>query len=89
MHVGPGTGTMVVWFVSAAAFWIGLPVTLFVVGRRVLRALERRSLTESYSAGQAERMRRLAERVEDLADQTERIDNAQRFTTDLLRERLK
>ena len=63
--------------------WLAIPLLLFYFGRRLARALERRSLAESHLAAIADRLYKLEERVEDVAMDTARLSEGQRFTTAL------
>ncbi|HUQ18911.1 MAG TPA: hypothetical protein VM099_04795 [Gemmatimonadaceae bacterium] len=63
--------------------WLAIPLILFYFGRRIARALERRSLVESHLAAIADRLYKLEERVEDVAMDTARVSEGQRFTTAL------
>lgn len=71
-------------YVLIGLVWIGVPVALFYFARRVLRALERRSLADSDMAVFNDRLHRLEERVEQIASDTERIEEGQRFASELL-----
>ena len=74
-------------FVLYAAFWVGLPVTVILYARRLLRAIERRSIGEAQLAELTERLQRLETLVESVADDTERLNEDQRFTRQLLTDR--
>jgi hypothetical protein len=85
--LGPGSVEMVLVFALSVALWIGIPVAIFVFARRLLRAIERRSVRESQLAELTERLQRLEERCEHMADDAERLREDQRFTRQLLTER--
>src|SRR5688500_3557539 len=82
--LGPGGFYMVVWAALSAILWIGIPVAIFVFARRLLRAIERRSVQESQVAELSERLQRLEAQYLDLANDNERLREAQRFTQQLL-----
>jgi cell division protein FtsB len=82
-----GVVELVLGVVLTAAFWVGVPVAIFVFARRFLRAVERRSVRESQIAELTERLQRLEEHLYDLADENERLREDQRFTRELLLER--
>jgi len=84
MGLSAGIDSLIVWAVLSAVLWIGIPVGIFVFARRLLRAVERRSIRESQFAELAERLQRLEARLDDLADDTERLRDDQRFTRQLL-----
>lgn len=75
---------VVLFFVLNVALWVGIPIGIFVFARRLLRALERRPLRESQIAGLTERLQQLEARVEDVAEETDRLRDGQRFTQQLL-----
>lgn len=64
--------------------WIGIPVAIFLFGRGVLRALNRRSVSESQVAEITDRLRRLEERVEEISSDNDRLSEAHQFATALL-----
>jgi len=82
-----GLETMLAWAVLSALLWIGIPVGIFVFARRLLRAVERRSVRESQFAELTERLQRLEARLDDAVDDTERLRDDQRFTRELLLDR--
>jgi hypothetical protein len=84
--ISAGIGPLIIWAVLSALIWVGIPVGIFVFARRFLRAVERRSIHESQFAELAERLQRLEARLDDLADDTERLREDQRFTRQLLAE---
>jgi hypothetical protein len=67
--------------------YVGVPVILFYAGRRALRALERRSVSEAELAALTQRVAALEERLEAVAGETDNLAEGQRFTTALLSER--
>jgi biopolymer transport protein ExbB/TolQ len=85
--LGPGSIEMLLAFALGVALWIGLPVAIFVFARRLLRAVERRSVGESQLAELTDRLHRLEERCGQIADDAERLREEQRFTQQLLTER--
>lgn len=82
-----GVGELVIEMVLIAAFWVGVPVAIFVFALRFLRATEPRSIREGQTAELAERLQRAEEHLYDLADENERRREAQRFTHELLLQR--
>jgi hypothetical protein len=72
------------FFALVVLFWIAVPVGLFLFGRRLLRSLDRRTVSQSDLAALSERLRRLEERVEDIGSETERISESSRFASALL-----
>jgi hypothetical protein len=73
-----------IWIVAAIIAWIGVPLGLFLFGRGVLRALNRRSVAESQVAEINERLRKLEERVEEVGSDNLRLAEAHQFATALL-----
>lgn len=76
----PGLFPVTLWFAVMAATWIGIPVAIFVFARRLLRAIERRSVREAQIAELTERLQRLEDRLCDMQDEHERLGADQRFT---------
>src|SRR5665213_1114053 len=74
------------FYALSVAFWVGIPIGIFVLVRRLLRAIERRPVRESQIAELTERLQRLEARLEDIADETDRLRDDQRFTRQLLTE---
>jgi hypothetical protein len=71
-------------FIAVSLFWIMLPVGVIYFARRVLRALERRSVSEGQISELSDRLRRMEERIEEVASDTARLEESQRFTTAIL-----
>lgn len=86
--MGPfGVVDLVLGTVGAAVFWVGVAVAIFVLVRRFLPAVERRSVPESHVAGLTERLQRVEEQLYELVNENERLREDQRFTSELLLER--
>jgi len=85
MH-GPTFG-LLIWSVVSAVVLIAIPVAIVVFARRLLRAVERRSVLEGRIAELGERVQRLESQYLDLADETARLREAERFTQRLLADR--
>jgi|GEM_PF-3421336 len=83
----PSLFELVLFYALSVAFWIAIPLGIFVFARRLLRAIERRPVRESQIAELTERLQRLEARLEDIADETDRLRDDQRFTRQLLTER--
>lgn len=71
-------------FAGIGIVYIGIPVALFLFGRAVLRALNRRTVAESQVAEINERLRKLEERVEEVGSDNIKLSEANRFATALL-----
>ena len=82
----PSLFELVLFYALSVAFWIAIPLGIFVFARRLLRAIERRPVRESQIAELTERLQRLEARLEDIADETDRLRDDQRFTRQLLTE---
>ena len=82
----PSTGLMI-WSLIVVLFWTALPVGLFVFARRFLRAFERRSIREAQIAELSERVHRLETRLEEIAEENDRLREDQRFVRQLLADR--
>ena len=88
--MGYGTGSMLaiialgVSSVLVALSWMALPLVLFFFGRRLLRAVEGRSVIHSDLAAIADRLYKLEARVEQIATDTEKISEGQYFASALL-----
>lgn len=86
-----GVEAIGLWAVLSVLVWIGIPVGIFVFARRFLRAVERRSVTESQLVELRERLQqleaRLDARLDDVTDDTARLREDQRFTRELLLQR--
>ena len=76
-----------IFFVFMLAFYIGIPVAIFVWARRMVRALENRTTGGAQLAAMQEQLLRLEQRVDDLADENERLLEGQKFMQQLLASR--
>jgi hypothetical protein len=75
---------MIPYMVVVATIWIGVPVAIFLFGRRLLRAMEQRSVSQSELATIADRLARVEARIEDIASDQEKLAEGQRFTQKVL-----
>jgi cell division protein FtsB len=75
---------MAVTTLISVALYVGVPIAVVVFARRLLRALDRRSIREEQLAELTERLRRLEARVEEMEGENERLREDQRFTRQLL-----
>jgi hypothetical protein len=78
---------MTFWILLTILCWVGVPITIFVFARRLLRSLERRTLAQSDLAGLGDRLQKLEEHVEQIALDQDRLAEGQRFTNNLLASR--
>ncbi|HVD62551.1 MAG TPA: hypothetical protein VNC11_16880 [Gemmatimonadaceae bacterium] len=75
---------LIVPYVLIALSWLAIPLVLFFFGRRLIRAVEGRTLIHSDLAAIADRLYRLEVRVEQVATDTEKISEGQYFASALL-----
>lgn len=68
---------------TLAAFVVPLAIVAWIAVRLLRRTREPRAHPEA-RAGEQERLVALAERIESVAEDTRRLEEAQRFTTELL-----
>jgi hypothetical protein len=75
---------MIFFFLMSVIFWILVPVGFFLFGRRVFLSLEQRRVSDIDTASLSDRMRKLEDRVEEMALDIERISDGQQFAAALL-----
>ena len=84
---GPFTLENILFLALSGAAWVGVTAAVVLYARRMLRAVERRSVAETQVALLTERLQQLEARVESVSDDTERLHEDQRFTRQLLIDR--